>query len=180
VPVSSYIIATEALPRDLPTRLSPRGRTFVDANRLISYFRLSPDGRRMLFGGRLHLRDVDERTAAQGLYRRMVRVWPELAAFRVTHAWKGYVGFTFDRLPHMGMQDGVLFAMGCNGSGVAMAAYLGHQTALKILGRQNRPCPFEQLPFPTNNVAYHGRPWFLPPLGPWYRFLDGLDGWRTA
>jgi glycine/D-amino acid oxidase-like deaminating enzyme len=179
VPVSSYIIATEALPRDLPTRLSPRGRTFVDANRLISYFRLSPDGRRMLFGGRLHLRDVDERTAAQGLYRRMVRVWPELAAFRVTHAWKGYVGFTFDRLPHMGMQDGVHFAMGCNGSGVATAAYLGHQSALKILGRQNRPCPFEELPFPTH-VAYRGRPWFLPPLGFWYRFLDGLDGWSTA
>ena len=179
VPVSSYIIATETLPPELPARLSPRGRMFVDGNRLLSYFRLSPDGTRVLFGGRLHLRTVDERTAAQGLYRRMVRVWPELRGFRITHAWKGCLAFTFDRLPHMGLLDGLHFAMGCNGSGVAMATYLGHQTALKILGRQNRPCPFEQLPFPTH-VAYRGRAWFLPALGLWYRILDGLDAWKTA
>jgi glycine/D-amino acid oxidase-like deaminating enzyme len=172
VPVFSYMIATEELPVDLPTRLSPRGRMFVDANRLLSYFRLSPDGRRVLFGSRLHLRNVDERTAAQGLYRRMVRIWPELAGCRITHAWKGSLAFTFDRLPHMGIQDGMHFAMGCNGSGVAMAAYLGHQSALKILGRQNRPCSFEQLPFPTH-VAYHGRAWFLPPLGLWYASWTG-------
>jgi glycine/D-amino acid oxidase-like deaminating enzyme len=184
VPVSSYIIATEALPAELARHLSPRGRMFVDGNRLLSYFRLSPDGRRVLFGGRLHLRHVDERTAARGLYRRMIRVWPELRGCRITHAWKGYLGFTFDRLPHMGtqvggMRAGVHFAMGCNGSGVAMAAYLGHQTALKILGRQNRPCPFEELPFPTH-VAYRGRAWFLPALGLWYQFLDELDGWRPG
>jgi glycine/D-amino acid oxidase-like deaminating enzyme len=177
VPVSSYIIATEALPADLAQRLSPRGRMFVDGNRLLSYFRLSSDGRRVLFGGRLHLRHVDERAAARGLHRRMVRVWPELRDYRVTHAWKGNVGFTLDRLPHMGVQDGVRFALGCNGSGVAMASYLGHQTALAILGRQNRPCPFEELPFPTH-ALYRGRAWFLPPLGLWYRILDGLDAWR--
>jgi glycine/D-amino acid oxidase-like deaminating enzyme len=184
VPVSSYIIATEPLPAELAAHLSPRGRMFVDGNRLLSYFRLSPDGRRVLFGGRLHLRRVDERTAAHGLYRRMIRVWPELRGCRITHAWKGYLGFTFDRLPHMGTQvggmpAGIRFAMGCNGSGVAMAAYLGHQSALKILGRQNPPCPFEELPFPTH-VAYRDRAWFLPALGLWYRFLDGLDGWRPA
>jgi glycine/D-amino acid oxidase-like deaminating enzyme len=179
VPVSSYIIATEPLPPELPARLSPRGRMFVDGNRLLSYFRLSPDGRRVLFGGRLNLRNVDQRTAARGLYGRMVRVWPELGAYRITHAWKGYLGFTFDRLPHMGVQDGLHFAMGCNGSGIAMAAYLGDQSALKILGRQNRSCPFEELPFPTH-VAYRGRAWFLPPLGFWYRFLDRLDALRPA
>jgi glycine/D-amino acid oxidase-like deaminating enzyme len=179
VPVSSYIIATEPLPADLAARLSPRGRMFVDGNRLLSYFRLDPDGRRVLFGGRLHLRDIDERTAAEGLYRRMVRVWPELDACRITHAWKGSLGFTFDRLPHMGTHDGLHFAMGCNGSGVAMATYLGHQSALRILGRQNRPCAFERLPFPTH-MAYRGRAWFLPVLGLWYRILDGVDNWSRA
>ena len=179
VPVSSYIIATEALPQDLAAALSPRGRMFVDGNRLLSYFRLDPKGRRVLFGGRLSLRDVDERTAAQGLYRRMMRIWPELGAYRISHAWKGNVAFTFDRLPHMGTHAGLHFAMGCNGSGVAMATYLGHQSALKILGRQNRPCPFEQLPFPTH-VAYRQRTWFLPALGFWYRILDRLDHWKPA
>ena len=179
VPVSSYIIATEALPQGLAAALSPRGRMFVDGNRLLSYFRLDPKGRRVLFGGRLSLRDVDERTAAQGLYRRMIRIWPELGAYRISHAWKGNVAFTFDRLPHMGTHAGLHFAMGCNGSGVAMATYLGHQSALKILGRQNRPCPFELLPFPTH-VAYRQRTWFLPALGFWYRILDRLDHLKPA
>jgi glycine/D-amino acid oxidase-like deaminating enzyme len=71
-----------------------------------------------------------------------------------THARKGWFGFTFDRLPHMGLlQDGTHFAMGCNGSGVAMAAYLGHQTALRILGRQDRPCPSRSYHSPPTRTA---------------------------
>jgi glycine/D-amino acid oxidase-like deaminating enzyme len=182
VPVASYIIATELLPEELARRLSPRGRMFVDGNRLLAYFRLSPDGRRVLFGGRVAYRDLDERAAAQALHRKMCQVWPELRGCRVTHSWRGNVAFTFDRLPHMGVQsggeqDGVHFAMGCNGSGVAMATYLGHQTALKLLGRQNRPCPFDGLPFPTR-ALYDGRPWFLPAAGAWFRLQDVLDSWR--
>jgi glycine/D-amino acid oxidase-like deaminating enzyme len=79
---------------------------FVDGRRLLSYFRLSPDRRRVLFGGRVSLADVDERQSAQGLYRRLIQVWPELAGRRISHSWKGKVAFTFDRLPHMGMLAG--------------------------------------------------------------------------
>jgi hypothetical protein len=24
---------------------------------------------------------------------------------------------------------------------------------------------------------YHGRPWFLPTVGAWYRLRDGVDAW---
>lgn len=177
VPVSSYVIATEPLPEDLGKSLSPKGRMFVDSNRLLTYFRLSPDGRRVLFGGRLHLRNVDEQTAALELYRHLVRIWPELAAFKITHAWKGYLGFTFDRLPHSGMLEEVHVAAGCNGSGIAMACYLGHQMADKLLGRQTTPSAFEQVPFPAYPLYRH-RPWFLPAVGAWYRLQDRIDAWR--
>jgi len=179
VPVSSYIIATEELPPELTRRLSPNDRMFVDGNRMLAYFRLAPDGRRVLFGGRVSLHDVDERQSALGLYRRMVRIWPELAGCRLSHGWKGSVAFTFDRLPHMGISAGAHFAMGCNGSGVAMATYLGDQLAQKLLGRTNRPCPFDGLDFPTRPL-YYGRPWFLPAIGAWYRWRDALDAWRAG
>jgi glycine/D-amino acid oxidase-like deaminating enzyme len=177
IPVSSYIVATEELPLEVTAELSPRGRMFVDRNRLLSYFRLSPDRRRVVFGGRVSLREVDERSSAKVLHRRMCRIWPQLDGVRVTHSWKGNVAFTFDRLPHMGVRDGVHFAMGCNGSGVAMATFLGWQSALKLLGRQNRPCPFETPDFPSRPL-YFGRPWFLPAVGAWYRLLDTLDARR--
>lgn len=183
IPVSSYIIATEELPAELTRRLSPNGRTFVDGRRLLSYFRLSPDGRRVLFGGRVSLADVDERRSALGLHRRLLQVWPELAGTRLSHSWKGTLAFTFDRLPHMGTvadgrAQGAHFAMGCNGSGVAMVTWLGHQIAQKLLGRAERPCPFDGPEFPTRPL-YYGKPWFLPAVSAWYRWRDAIDAWRA-
>ena len=184
IPLKSYMIATEEFAPGLAERLSPRGRMFVDSNRKLCYFRLSPDGRRVLFGGRARLTDADERTSALALYRRMVAVWPELSGVHLTHSWQGNVAMTFDHLPHMGdhlphmgNRGGLHFAMGCNGSGIAMAGYLGQQTALKILGRQNRPCPFEG-PFPGHPL-YRGNPWFLPAVGAWYRLRDALDAYLS-
>ena len=84
------------------------------------------------------------------------------------------MAFTFDYLPHMGMHEGVHYCMGCNGSGVAMMSYLGRQIALKILGRTNRACAFEEIPFGTRPL-YQGTPWFLPIVGNWYRFRDWID-----
>jgi len=68
----------------------------------------------------------------------------------------------------------VHYAAGCQGSGVAMASYLGYRTALKIAGRANRPSAFEGLGFPTMPF-YSGRPWFLPLVGTAYRLQDWLD-----
>ena len=133
----------------------------------------------MLFGGRVSLAEIDERQSALGLYRRLLRVWPELAGRRLSHSWKGAIAFTFDRLPHMGVCPGCApFALGCNGSGIAMATWLGDQIALKLLGRADAACPFDGPDFPTRPL-YYGRPWFLPAVGAWYRWRDALDAWRA-
>jgi glycine/D-amino acid oxidase-like deaminating enzyme len=146
----------------------------VDTNRVLSYYRLSPDGTRVLYGGRASFRRAMAREAAPRLHAMMVSVWPELARTRVTHAWTGNVAFTFDHVPHMGVHDGVHYAAGCQGSGVAMATYLGYQTALKIAGKSVAPCAFDALPFPTR-PTYTGDPWFLPVVGSYYRLRDWLE-----
>jgi len=174
IPLGSYIIATEPLPPGTARRLIPRGRMIVDTNRVLSYYRLSPDGTRVLYGGRASFRLMTAREAAPRLHAMMTRVWPELARTRVTHAWTGNVAFTFDHVPHMGVHEGVRYAVGCQGSGVAMATYLGHQTALEIAGKAAAPCAFAGLPFPTR-PAYSGDPWFLPVVGSYYRFRDWLE-----
>jgi glycine/D-amino acid oxidase-like deaminating enzyme len=174
IPLNSYIIATEPLPPETTRRLIPRGRMIVDTNRVLSYYRLSPDGTRVLYGGRASFRRATARQAAPALHAMMVSVWPELAHTRVTHAWTGYVAFTFDHVPHMGVHEGVHYAAGCQGSGVGMATYLGYQTALKITGKAVTPCAFDGLPFPTR-PTYTGDPWFLPVVGSYYRFRDWLE-----
>jgi hypothetical protein len=104
----------------------------------------------------------------------MCQVWPALQPYRVTHCWKGMVCFTFDRLPHMGVHDGIHYVAGCQGSGVTMMSYLGLQAALKLISGAEKQCGLDALPFPTSPL-YTGRPWFLPAVGAYYKGRDALD-----
>ena len=174
IPVGSYIIATEELPEETMKRLFPNGRVVGDSRRVLNYFRASPDGRRVLWGGRASFGPTTPKVAAPVLHRMMTDVFPELKDARITHSWTGNVAFTFDFLPHIGVQDGVHYAAGCQGSGVAMQTWLGHQVALKIIGRANQKSAFDGLNFPTAPF-YSGNPWFLPMVGEWYRFRDRID-----
>jgi glycine/D-amino acid oxidase-like deaminating enzyme len=174
VPIASHIIATEELPEDLARSLIPKGRTLSDTRRVLCYYRMSPDGRRMVFGGRARFTAVDAATSAPILYRFMTARFPQLRGFRLTHAWSGFTAFTFDALPHMGEAGGLQYCLGCNGSGIAMMTYLGWQTARKIAGAANYACGFDTPHFP-HHPLYSGNPWFLPILGSWYRLRDNLD-----
>jgi glycine/D-amino acid oxidase-like deaminating enzyme len=175
VPVASYIIATEQLPRETMERLFPKMRMMGETRRVLNYFRPSPDGTRIIWGGRASFRAVSPTEAAPALHSRMTQVFPELANTKLTHAWKGNVAFTFDHLPHIGVQDGVHYAAGCQGSGVGMATWLGHNAALKIAGAANTPFALDGLPFPTRPF-YNGDPWWvLPFIGNYYRIRDSID-----
>jgi len=178
IPIGSYIIATEPLGEERIRELFPTLRMIADTKRVLYYFRPSPDGTRVVFGGRASFRTRTALETAPLLYRFMLGVFPQLHGVKLSHAWTGNVAFTFDRVPHMGDRDGVHYALGCNGSGVVMMTHLGHRTALKILGRTNRPSAFDGLPFETRPL-YYGTPWFLPAVGAWYRLRDWIDR-RTA
>jgi len=174
IPLASHIIATEELPADLASSLIPKGRTLADTKRVLCYYRISPDGKRMIFGGRARFTAVTPQVSAPILHRFMIDRFPQLSGVRVTHAWTGNVAFTWDALPHTGTLNGMHYALGCNGSGVAMMTYLGHQTARRIVGGANSTCGFELEQFPDFPL-YRGNPnWALPAIGAYYRFRDGL------
>jgi glycine/D-amino acid oxidase-like deaminating enzyme len=175
VPVASHIIATEELPEDLAKSLIPKGRTISDTKRVLCYYRLSPDGKRVIFGGRARFTQVTPEVSAPILHRYMTERWPQLRGCKVTHAWTGNTAFAFDYLPHMGTEQGMHYLLACNGSGVAMMSYLGYQTARKIAGGSNAPVnAFDGREFPTVPF-YSGNPWFLPLVGTWYRTRDWWD-----
>jgi gamma-glutamylputrescine oxidase len=174
IPVTAFIIATEPLAPALMDEIMPKRRMISDTRKELSFFRPSPDGTRILFGGRPDALRNDERSAAVGLHARLVQVFPQLANTRVSHAWRGNVCMTFDRLPHLGQEEGVHYALGCNGNGVALMSWMGQQTALNILGRQNRLPAFQDRPFPTA-AGYRDRAWFLPLVSAGYHLRDFLD-----
>ena len=174
VSLGSYIIATEELDPDLAASISPKNRSIADTRRVLTYYRMSPDGKRLIFGGRAKFGFTDPLETAPLLYRFMTDRFPQLRGHKITHSWTGNVAFSFDELPHMGRFDGLHYALACNGSGVAMLSYLGHQTARKILGKSNRVCAFDRDEFPTMPF-YNGNTWFLPLVGAAFRSRDWFD-----
>ena len=176
VPVSSQIIVTEELPADLARELIPNGRTISETPRVTTYYRLLPGDRRIMFGGRARFQDVPPDVSATLLHHMMTDRWPQLKEIRITHSWSGLVAMTMDALPHIGMDDGFHYCAGCNGSGIAMMTFLGNQIARRILQNGQTDSAFARLKFPSVPVPfYSGRPWFLPIVGEYYRYLDRRD-----
>jgi gamma-glutamylputrescine oxidase len=171
LPVGSFIIATEVLDAARRDELIPRRRMVFDTRHLLSYWRLSPDGR-MVFGGRTSLAPTTVARARDVLYRELVRVYPQLAGVPIEYAWGGSVAITRDRLPHCGRIEGVAYATGCNGSGVALATWFGFSAAAWLTGAAPPPA-FAQLPFPRIPL-YALRGAFLPIAGEGLRVLDRL------
>jgi glycine/D-amino acid oxidase-like deaminating enzyme len=175
IPVGSFIIATEPLEPDTAAALLPKNRVAFDSKYFLHYYRVTPD-RRLLFGGRAEFRQPDEHTAERtaGILRAdMVRTFPELCDTRVDYSWGGNVAFTRDQMPRAGRLDGLYYAGGYCGHGVAMATYLGELIARRMAG-----APFDHPLFDDDFASiplYHGTPWFLPVVGAYYRVKDWLQ-----
>jgi len=153
--------------------LMPKGRQYGDTRLLHNYFRASPDGTRVLWGGRAGGSEIeDPRRSGLHLYRQMTDVFPSLKGRRITHSWVGFIAYTFDHLPHMSTRDGIYYPAGFCGSGVVMATYLGHKTALKVVGSAEAANPFDRIQ-PTVPL-YTGRPWFMPAVLYWFGLRDRI------
>jgi glycine/D-amino acid oxidase-like deaminating enzyme len=174
IPIGSFIITTEILPAPLARELSPRNRMIYDSKNYLYYYRLTPD-RRMLFGGRAAFfpeNDQTIRRSAEILRRGMIGVYPQLRDARIEYVWGGTLDFAFDIMPHAGQIDGMYYAVGYAGHGVAMATYQGQKIA-ELMAGDKPENPFVGIPFPGAPLGlYNGKPWFLPFAGAWYKFVD--------
>jgi len=171
IPIGSYIIATEPIARDMMARLMPRDRVVSDTRKVVYYYRASPDGQRILFGGRVSHNETDPKISGPRLHTEMSRIFPDLARIRISHSWAGFVAYTFDEMMHVGTRDGLYYAMGYCGSGVGMAGYLGTRIGQQVLGLKEGATAFDGLPFATRPY-YWGTPWFLAPSVAYYRWRD--------
>jgi glycine/D-amino acid oxidase-like deaminating enzyme len=177
IPIGSFIITTARFPETLARELSPRNRMIYDSKHYLHYYRLTPDNR-MLFGGRAAFFPETKdtiRSSAEILRREMVEVFPQLREAKIDYAWGGTLDFCFDTMPHADELDGMHYALGYAGHGVAMATFLGAKIAEKICGG-NPDIPYGAIPFPGAPLGlYNGRPWFLPFAGAYYKVLDWIS-----
>jgi glycine/D-amino acid oxidase-like deaminating enzyme len=172
VSTRSLMIATAELPAHLAQSLIPKGRMIFDTKIFLYYFRLSPDGKRLLFGGRPKSQRMSLRQNAEFMHRHLLKVYPQLKEVRIDYTWWGKLGFTRDLLPHIGRHEGCHYALGYCGHGVALATYCGERLAEMVLGQETRSAftepKFRAIPL------YNGKAWFRPILYTYYGIKDRL------
>jgi glycine/D-amino acid oxidase-like deaminating enzyme len=174
VALPSFMIATERLGPNRVGSLVPNGRMLVETAATHLYFRPSPDGERLILGGRAALHPLALQEAATRLGGHLQRVFPGLGAIRLDHVWTGFVAMTRSDLPGIGQDaEGRWYALGCNGSGVALMPYLGHKAALRILGDPAGATAFDDIPTGSTPFLF-ARPLIRRALSTWWRAKDAL------
>lgn len=168
IPIGSYIIATEQLSQSQADALIPNNRLVFDSKKYLHYFRVYD--RRLIFGGRASYMEIDPILSAQRMIPQMQAIFPQLQKVGIEYSWVGYVGFTFDQMPHLGQIGDLYYSMGYCGHGVANAFHFGRNLADLIL-EKSTDFPFLNLDNPTLPL-YYNRPWFLPIAGFWYKLKD--------
>jgi glycine/D-amino acid oxidase-like deaminating enzyme len=171
IPLQSTVIATEALVPQIMDRLMPKRRMVEEARRVFYYYRPTPDGRRIMFGGRAIRSDDHSISNSAALYAGMIKTFPDLEGARVEYSWSCKVAYTFDFLPHLGEIDGLHYALGYCGSGIAKSTWFGMKIALKILNESAGCSAFDDIHFQTRPL-YLGNPWFMGPVVAWHRLCD--------
>ena len=172
IPFRSAMVATEPLPASLLETLVRNCRSYSETRRMMRWFRRIDD--RLLFGGRGAFGKGDSGPAFVALEAAMKAIFPQLRDAAVTHHWSGLVAMTMDSLPQIGLADErTAFALGYNGTGIAMASFLGRCVVDLAFGdridlglmRRTRP---ETIPF------YSLREPAVRTVAGWYQFLDRI------
>jgi len=177
-PLPSFLIATEELPQQIIDQIAPGRRMMVETRARHSYWRVSPDSKRVLFGGRASMRNIPLALVAERLRTTMCDIWPTLNDTRLSHVWTGNTGFSFSHMPSVGENDGVHYAFGFSGSGTVMAPYLGTKVGLRAVGVAGGATAYADAALRTRWLHPFTRPHFLYAADLWYRNWVDRKEWR--
>ena len=167
--------ASEILPQSLRDEVFPSRRFLINTRHNHTVIRLAPDGQRLIVGGRAGMTGHDARVHAATLHRDMVELDPRLRSIRLSHCWDCRMGWTFDKLPFVGMNDGIHYAVGFCGVGITMGSWFGTRLAQKILGERPEPIVYDDRVFPTRPF-YRGQQWPVTLAMAWFNLKDRLAG----
>ncbi len=173
VPVRSRIIATAPLSDNLMRELMPKGYMLSETRKLHYYYRPSPDGRRILFGGRDGTIAGDPQWPTDSLRGALLDIFPVLDDVEITHSWYGHVAMNRDMIPRVFSKDGVRYAAGYCGSGVVWARWAGQKAAQQILGMPESTTALDFRP-PPAVPFFNGTPWFMPGVFAWLTLQDRM------
>ena len=131
LPIATYVMVTEPLGPRLDEVLATRAAIY-DSRFAFDYYRPLPDTR-LLWGGRISVRDRAPGDVERLLRRDMLRVFPQLADVRIESAWSGLMSYARHEMPQVGrIDEGLWLAQAFGGHGVAPTTFAGEVLASAI------------------------------------------------
>jgi len=147
LPIATYVMVTEPLGATLAQWLPSRAAIY-DTRFAFDYYRALNDTR-LLWGGRISVRERNPADIARFLKRDMVKVFPALHAARVDFAWGGMMSYARHKMPQIGrLGDGLWYGLGFGGHGVAPTTAAGEILADAIAGLAPIPPAFARYGLP--------------------------------
>ena len=133
LPIATYVMVTEPLGERLHGAVRT-GAAVYDTRFAFDYYRPLPDTR-LLWGGRIAVRERTSGAVARLLYGDMLKVYPQLEGARVDYAWSGMMSYGRHKMPQLGrLPEGIWYGMGFGGHGVAPTTLAGEVLAAAMMG----------------------------------------------
>ncbi len=137
MPIATYVMATEPLQGRLDDCLRTRAAIY-DSRFAFDYYRALPDTR-LLWGGRISIRDRSPRAVQRLLLADMLCVFPQLKGTRVDYAWSGLMSYARHQMPQIGGDgQGLWWAQAFGGHGLAPTCAAGELLAAAIAEGDDR------------------------------------------
>src|SRR6201991_1246762 len=171
LPIATYAMVTEPLGERLGECLRTRAAVY-DTRFAFDYYRPLSDTR-LLWGGRISVRDRSPRAVQRLLKHDLARVFPSLKDVRVEHAWSGLMSYARHEMPQVGTHgNGLWYAQAFGGHGLAPTCAAGEALADAIAAGESSldtyagfgldpvPRPFGYLAAQGTYWNYELRDWF--------------------
>lgn len=137
LPIATYVMCSEPLGDSLQSAVRVK-HAVADTRQAGDYYRVVDDDR-ILWGGRMTVRDRSPWRIARMLRDDLVGVYPSLAEIRVSSAWSGIMGYARHRMPQVGqLAPDVWYSMGFGGHGINTTTMAGELVARAIADGDDR------------------------------------------
>jgi gamma-glutamylputrescine oxidase len=179
LPIATYVMVTEPLGARRGDFI-PSPAAIYDTRFAFDYYRVLPDTR-LLWGGRIAVRDRRAGDIARFLKEDLLRVYPALADLRVDFAWSGLMSYARHKMPQIGRLGGgagdargAWHAISFGGHGVAPTTVAGEVLAAAIA--EGRPVPEYFAPY---GLTRTWGPLGLAAAQATYSWAEARDWWRA-
>ncbi len=171
LPIATYVMVTEPLGARLHEAIATSSAIY-DTRFAFDYYRKLPD-ERLLWGGRISVRNRSAAEVQKLLRRDLARVYPQLADARIDYAWSGLMSYARHEMPQIGGDgQGLWWAQAFGGHGLAPTTVAGQLLAEAIADRGDGWRAFERYGLvsawrPLGYLAAQGSYWWLQARDAW-------------